>query len=151
MASPVGAIARGLVAGAVGTGVNTAYQVAVAKARDSESSEVPAEVGKRVIRGVFRRRFDDDNTEELNNAVHIAYGTGWGAAYGIPAANRAWSPTRSGLAFGSAVWGASLVELPAMKLAPPVWEQPPLEVLLDLSYHFVYGLGVATAFALLDR
>jgi uncharacterized membrane protein YagU involved in acid resistance len=53
--------------------------------------------------------------------------------------------------FGTTVWGASLVELPAMKLAPPVWEQPPAEVALDLSYHLVYGLGVAAAFAVLDH
>ncbi len=38
-----------------------------------------------------------------------------------------------------------------MKIAPPVWETPPLEVALDLSYHLVYGIGVAGAFALLDR
>jgi hypothetical protein len=38
-----------------------------------------------------------------------------------------------------------------MKLAPPVWEQPPLEVALDLSYHVVYGTAVAACFALLER
>jgi hypothetical protein len=49
--------------------------VAVAKARDSDPSTTPAEVGKRVMRGVFQRRVGDDRTEELNNAMHAVYGT----------------------------------------------------------------------------
>lgn len=38
-----------------------------------------------------------------------------------------------------------------MRLAPPVWEYPPTEMALDLSYHLVYGLGVAGAYGLLER
>lgn len=38
-----------------------------------------------------------------------------------------------------------------MKIAPPVWQTPPLEIALDLSYHLIYGLGVAAAYALVDR
>jgi hypothetical protein len=151
MSTPLAAIGKGLVAGAVGTGLMTVYQGAVAKLREAEPSTTPAEVGKRVIRGVFQRPVDEERTEELNNAVHAAYGTGWGGAYSIVAADRVKRPARAGILFGTTVWGASLVELPAMKLAPPVWEQPPAEVALDLSYHLVYGLGVAAAFAVLDH
>ena len=42
-----------------------------------------------------------------------------------------------------------MIELPAMKLAPPVWEYPPLELVLDVSYHLVYGATVAAAYAAL--
>ena len=38
-----------------------------------------------------------------------------------------------------------------MKLAPPVWEYPPTELGLDVSYHLVYGLATATAFGALSR
>ena len=38
-----------------------------------------------------------------------------------------------------------------MKLAPPVWEYPPKELMLDASYHLVYGVAVAGAYAVLDR
>lgn len=55
------------------------------------------------------------------------------------------------LAFGTAVWGASLVELPAMGLAPPVWEMPSTSIALDLSYHLVYGAGVAAGYAAVNR
>jgi hypothetical protein len=147
--TPAGAVARGLAAGVAGTAAMTLYQTAMAKLRASESSTVPAEVGKRLIRGVLHRRFDEANTPLLNNAMHWSYGTAWGAADGlsdglqrIPAAPR-------GLAFGGLVWGTSLIELPAMKLAPPVWEYPPLELALDVSYHLVYGTAVALTYSAL--
>ncbi len=38
-----------------------------------------------------------------------------------------------------------------MKLAPPMWEYPPLELALDVSFHLVYGAGVAGAYAVLSR
>ena len=70
--------------------------------------------------------------------MHWLYGTGWGTLYGL-AARR---PTL-GLAFGTIVWGASLVELPAMGLAPPVWRMPPSSIAPDLGFHLVYGVAVA--------
>ncbi|MGI8715512.1 MAG: DUF6789 family protein [Solirubrobacteraceae bacterium] len=149
--SPLVAVARGFAAGAVGTAVMTGYQLAVAKVRGSESSGAPAEVGRRIIEGVLQREVPPDRMEGLNNAMHVLYGTSWGPVYGIVQASLGRPPIHHGALFGVVVWTASLIELPAMKIAPPVWETPPLEVALDLSYHLVYGIGVAGAFALLDR
>ena len=73
--SPLAVVARGLAAGVAGTTAMTVCQTAVAKLRGTEPSTIPAEGGKRVIRGVFHRRFDDDHTSALNNAMHWAYGT----------------------------------------------------------------------------
>jgi hypothetical protein len=124
-----------LAAGAAGTAAMTVYQTAVPKARGTEASTTPAEVGKRVIRGVFHRRFDEDRTELLNNAMHWGYGTSWGAFCALTDGLADVALVGRGLAFGTLVWSASLIELPAMKLAPPVWEYPPLELALDVSYH----------------
>jgi hypothetical protein len=146
---PIGAVARGLAAGVAGTAAMTVYQTAVAKVRGSEASTTPAEVGKRVIRGVFHRRFDEDRTSLLNNVMHWGYGTSWGAAYALTDGLGDVGVVPRGLGFGTGVWGASLIELPAMKLAPPVWEYPPLELALDVSYHLVYGVAVAAAYAAL--
>jgi uncharacterized membrane protein YagU involved in acid resistance len=49
------------------------------------------------------------------------------------------------------VWGASLVHLPAMGLAPPVGQYPPEELASDVAFHVVCGIGVATAYEVLDR
>ncbi len=147
--SPLGAVARGLLAGAAGTALMTAVQTAVAKARDQEASTTPAEVGRRVIEGVLHREVGEDKTGLLNNAMHWSYGTSWGAVYGLAQGTLHARAPRHGLAFGTAVWSASLIELPAMQLAPPVWEYPPAELALEVGYHLVYGLGVAGAYALL--
>lgn len=149
--TPLGAVVRGVVAGAGGTVVMTGYQVAVAKLRDSDSSSAPAEVGRRIIEGVFQREVPEDWMDGLNNAMHALYGTSWGPVYGLAQSSLELPVAHHGALFGTLVWAASLVELPAMKIAPPVWKTPPLEVALDLSYHLVYGLGVAATFALLDR
>lgn len=149
--TPLGAVAKGLVAGAIGTGVMTAYQLAVAKAMGSEGSDVPGELGKRVIEGVFQRPVAEEEKQKLTNPVHALYGTSWGAVYGLVQGTLRPGSGKHGVGFGTAVWGASLVQLPAMGLAPPVWEMPPQTVALDLSYHLVYGLGVATAYAAIDR
>jgi hypothetical protein len=136
--TPIRGLRRGLLAGVAGTAAMTAVQTGYYKATGAEPSSTPAEVGKRIIRGVLQRSFDDRHENALNHAMHWAYGTGWGALYGL-AARR---PTR-GLAFGALVWGASLVELPAMKLAPPVWEMEPASVAPDLGFHLVFGAAVA--------
>jgi len=149
--SPLAAVAKGVAAGAVGTAAMTGYQLAVAKVRHSESSSAPAEVRRRIIEGVFEREAPEHRMDALNNAMHVLYGTSWGPVYGIAQASLDLPPIHHGALFGAVVWAASLIELPAMKIAPPVWETPPLEVALDLSYHLVYGIGVAGAFALLDR
>jgi len=151
--TPLGAVGRGLLAGAVGTAAMTAVQTAVAKARGEEASTTPATVAKRVGEGVLHRDVPDDEatTQKLNQAMHWSYGTTWGAVYGLAQGTREASVARGGPAFGAFVWGASLLQLPAMKLAPPVWEYPPLELALEVGYHVVYGLGVAAAYAALDR
>ena len=149
--TPLGAVIKGLVAGAIGTAVMTAYQLAAAKAMGSGSSNVPGEVGKRVLEGVFQREVSDEQVEKLTNPVHVIYGVSWGPLYGIVQSSLSRGSGRHGLAFGTAVWGASLVQLPAMKLAPPVWEMSPSSIALDLSYHLVYGIGVAAAYAAIDR
>ncbi|MBA3370485.1 MAG: hypothetical protein H0T96_03410 [Thermoleophilaceae bacterium] len=149
--TPLGAVIKGLVAGAIGTAVMTAYQLAVANAMGSGPSNVPGEVGKRVLEGVFQREVSDEQVEQLTNPVHVIYGVSWGPLYGIVQSSLSRGSGRHGLAFGTAVWGASLVQLPAMKLAPPVWEMSPSSIALDLSYHLVYGIGVAAAYAAIDR
>ncbi len=129
---------RGAIAGIAGTAAMTAGQTLYYRITGSEPSSTPAEVGKRLIRGVLHRDIDDEHTDALNNGMHWLYGISWGTLYGL-AVRR---PT-SGIAFALTVWGASLIELPAMKLAPPVWETPPSAIAPDLGFHLLYGVAVA--------
>jgi hypothetical protein len=147
--TPLGAVARGLTAGVAGTAAMTAAQSAFYKAQGYEPSTTPAEVAKRIIRGVFHRRVDEQKTQALNNAMHWTYGTSWGVVYGLAQGTVHARAARHGLLFGSLVWGTSLIHLPAMKLAPPVWKYEPAQIASDLSFHLIYGEAVALAYGAL--
>lgn len=127
----------------------TAAQTAFYKIRGEEPSTTPAEVGKRIIRGVLHRTVDDSRTDLLNNVMHWSYGSGWGIAFGLVQGTIHRRPVPAGLGFGGAVWAASLVQLPAMRLAPPVWEYPPSLLASDIGFHLVYGATVGVPYAAL--
>jgi hypothetical protein len=59
-------------------------------------------------------------------------------------------PVAGGLAFGTGVWGAAYAELIPLGIYEPPWKVPKRELAIDLSYHLVYGLAVAGAYAALD-
>lgn len=146
--SPAGAVARGLLAGAAGTAAMTAAQTAYYQATGSESSDTPFQVAKRIIEGVLQREVPEGSEEALNTGMHVLYGTSWGVPYAIVSGSHA-RPRPilpSAIKLGVAVWGASLVQLPAMQLAPPVWEYDPKSLATDVGFHVVYGLGAALAF-----
>lgn len=171
--TPLGALARGLAAGLAGTAAMTAYQEAVSrvKRRASSGSEsgsqgsearggqrdpwseapAPAQVGRRILAGMFEREVPPERIGLVTNVVHWTYGTAWGSAYGLVQGTIRARPAPAGAVFGTAVWGASYVLLPAMNLYKPIWEYRPKTLALDLSYHLVYGLVVAAAYRRLEK
>lgn len=140
-ATPLGAIVRGLVAGMAGTAAMTAYERAILEARGSEPSTVAGDVAKRLAQGVFQGQLSEQQIELAGGGMHFLYGTSWGALYGATQATFHHQPVLHGLAFGTFLWGLSLLGTPALNLAPP----------LPLSEHLVYGLGVAGAYSFLER
>jgi hypothetical protein len=58
---------------------------------------------------------------------HWLHGYELGRLHAIVEASRRSRRARDAPLFGAAVWGASLVHLPAMRLAPPVWEYAMLD------------------------
>lgn len=127
----------------------TATQMGYLKLKGQESSDTPAQVGKRIIEGVLQREVPESRMPLLNNVMHVLYGTSWGAVYGIAQESLHLPTARHGVLFGTLVWGASLVELPAMKLAPPVWDYSPATLLPDIGFHLIYGSAVAGAHRLM--
>jgi hypothetical protein len=149
--SPLRAVATGVAAGAAGTAAMTTAQTTYYKKTGGRPSTTPAEVAKRIIRGVLQRDVSDDKTDILNNATHWSYGTTWGALLGIVAGSSSAPPppVRTGIAFGVFVWAAGTLVLNAMQLAPPVWKWDRKAIGSDLGFHLVYGVTAATAFRLL--
>ena len=170
--TPLGAVARGLAAGAVGTACMTLAQELSARLQSSQSDDqqgddqqgddqqnrdawaqasMPAKVARRISRGVFERDVPPERIPLLTNAVHWAYGTAWGAVYGLVQETFGGRPLRRGVAFATGVWAMSYVQLVPMGLYEPPWRYPRKDVAMELSYHLAYGLGVAGAYPVLDR
>jgi len=164
--TPLQAVATGLAAGVVGTGFMTAWQELAAKLTSSpqddaperqeqdpwEAASAPAKVAKRIGEGVFHKPVSPELIPLLTNAMHWGYGTGWGTIYGLAAGSARSGPgLTAGAAFGTIVWLMSYFQLVPMGLYDPPWKTPPEELALDLSYHLVYGTGVASAYRLLHR
>lgn len=165
--TPLSAVARGVAAGIAGTGLMTAWQLLSARLQSSaeeqsaeadqsgddpwESASAPAKVAKRISEGVLDQPVSADRIPLLTNAMHWGYGTAWGALYGIAAGGRSASGPKAGLAFGTIVWLASYAQLVPMGLYEPPWKYAPKDIGMELSYHLVYGFGVAGAYAVLSR
>jgi hypothetical protein len=163
--TPLGAVARGLVAGAAGTVAMDALQYAryrrghgdegfeqweSSSGLDSwDHAPAPAQVGKRLVEGLFNRRLPAQRARLVNNVTHWAYGILGGVQYGIVAGSLHTQRIRYGLPFGASVWAAGYVVLPAAKLYEPIWDYDRVTLTKDLSAHLVYGLGTATALRLL--
>ena len=99
--APLCAVARGLLAGAIGTAVMTAWQEFSTKLQSSaesggesatgsgapepqdpwEQASVPAKVGRKLVEGVFDYHLPPEQAGLLTNAMHWGYGTSWGVLY----------------------------------------------------------------------
>jgi hypothetical protein len=163
--TPLGAVARGLIAGAAGTIAMDA--VLYARYRRGHGEErfepwefssgldgwekapAPAQVGKRLVEGLFERELPPERARLVNNVTHWAYGILGGLQYGIVAGSLPTPRIRYGLPFGASVWAAGYVVLPAAKLYEPIWKYDRVTLTKDLSAHLVYGLGTATVLRLL--
>ncbi len=165
--TPVGAVVRGLAAGAVGTAVMDAFLFAryrrgggksgfsewesSAGLSNWEDAPAPAQLGKRIVEGVFEVKLPPTRARLVNNVMHWAYGILNGGQYGLVAGSLPTQRIRYGLPFGASVWASSYVILPAAKLYDPIWKYDRKTLANDLSAHLVYGLGTAAALQMLTR
>ena len=163
--TPARAIARGLIAGTIGTAAMDAFLFAryrreggksafgewesSAGVTSWEDAPAPAHVGKRLFEGLFDVQLPSTRARLVNNVMHWAYGIGNGAAYGIVAESLRAPRVLYGVPFGATVCTSSYVILPAMKLYEPIWKYDRVTLAKDLSAHLVYGLATATALRLL--
>jgi hypothetical protein len=165
--TPIGAVIRGLVAGAFGTAAMDALLFSRYRRGGGDgafadwelssgltswdSAPAPAHVGKRILEGLFQRELPPSRAPLVNNVMHWGYGMLNGAQFGIVAGSLRQPRIRYGLPFGAAVWGGDYVILPAAKLYEPIWKYDRKTLANDLSAHLVYGLATATGMRVLSR
>jgi hypothetical protein len=124
----------------------TSAQVWLYGMTGGEASDAPAKVGERLL-GVLGVKVRKEQRPALNTAMHVLYGSSWGAPFGL-AFGRGERPPGpvQGLVFGANVWAVSLAMLPALGLADAPWKQPVSALAQDLGFHLVYGTVTAAAY-----
>ena len=160
--TPLGAVLRGVIAGAVGTVAMDTVWFARHR-RDGgrggfvewqfgsgsetwEDAPVPAQVGKRLAEGFLQRELKPERARLVTSIVHWATGVLWGAAYGVAAGSSGRRSIRGGVPFGLLVWTSGYVILAPSGLYKPMWEYDAVTLWKDASAHVAYGLGTAAAF-----
>lgn len=149
--SPLGALGRGLIAGAAGTAALTASQFVAAKLTGGEMPTAAGVVAKRISEGVFEQQVPEDRFPVLNQAMHWGYGCAWGGVYGMAQATLRLPVPHHGFLFGALVGAAATAELPVLGLMPPPTQVPPSALALNTLHHLVYGLATAGTFHALSR
>lgn len=160
--TPLGALARGVAAGAVGTLAMDVWlygryrrgggtQRFGAWERSSgltgwEDAPAPAQIGRRLVEGLLLRELAPRRAALTNNLTHWGYGMLGSAQYGLAAGSLRSRHALYGLPFGAALWAAGYVILPLAKLYEPIWRYDRRTLTEDLAAHLVYGLATAAAF-----
>ena len=165
--SPLGALVRGVVAGAAGTAamdllMYRRYQRAggaqalaewefSAGLEDWDRAPAPAHVGRRLVEGLFQVELAPQWARLTSNVMHWGYGMSWGAQYGIVVGSARSPRPVYGLVLGPVAFGTGYVVLPLMKLYKPIWEYDRETLANDLSAHLTFGVVTAGAFWVLSR
>jgi hypothetical protein len=160
--APIGALARGMVAGALGAAAQSIFFTAT-KRWAPEPTSVPKGLGKpepeaeeesslqtvarRTVEGLMRRDpLGDEEKAAAGKAIHYLFGAVWGGVYALCRESFRISP----LLFGAGVWMASdNLLLPAFRVAAWPQHYSLREHHYALQAHFAYGLSTAAAYALL--
>jgi hypothetical protein len=163
--TPLGALTRGVVAGAAGTAAMDLVMYRryrreggaqglvewefSAGLEDWDGAAAPAQVGRRVVEGLFQVELAPRWARLTNNVMHWGYGLAWGVQYGLVAGSSRSRRRGYGPALGAVAFATGYVILPLAKLYKPIWEYDAPTLAKDLSAHLVYGVVTAEAFRLL--
>lgn len=160
--TPLGAVARGLLAGAAGTAAMDAYWYVRYRTGGGTSSPLrweftaeedwdkisaPGQVGRRLIEGFTQKPLAPRWAPLVNNVMHWGYGLGWGSVYGLITGSRRGRSALLGAPFGTSVWLTGYAVLPLGKLYKPLWEYDAPTLARDLGGHLLYGVATAATFS----
>lgn len=113
---------------------------------DWDDAPAPAQVGRRVVEGLFRVELSPQWARLTNNVTHWGYGVQWGGVYGLVAGSVRRPRAVYGLVLGPVVWLSGYVVLPLAKLYKPIWEYDARALAKDLGAHLVYGAATGAVF-----
>lgn len=141
------AIGAGLLAGLAGTAAITVSQMIEMKITGRKASNTPIEAASKVLDVTA---VSEEKKPKVSQEVHWAYGTTWGIARGILSLTglKGWA---ADLAHFASVWGAALVMLPSLKVAPPIQEEEPKTIGIDILHHAVYAVAAGLVYDMITK
>jgi hypothetical protein len=164
-ATPLGALGRGFLAGAAGTGTEGLFFQATSRLapkpppdafrppEHEQLGESPTEtVARRWVGGLMARgQLTRKEKARIGQVIPFAFGAAWGGIYGLLAETFPFLRTPlGGASYGSLVWAASNnALLPAFRLSGPPQKYPLKSHAYLLAAHVAYGLGLWTAYEVL--
>ena len=162
---PLQVVARGLAAGLVGTACMTVLQEVMARRHRRavamghpmedidpwERAPAPAKLARMVSERALHLEIPAERISFFTNAVHWAFGAQMGIAYALVQTLARGRPTSRGPLFGLAVWAQSYATLVPLGLYKWPWHYRAGAITKDVSYHLLYGSGVAAGYQLVTR
>ncbi len=134
--SIVGAVGRGMIAGALGTVAMTVTQRAEMAMTERKPSTVPGQVGAHLIPG--KDPDDDADVRQLNAGVHWGHGIMMGAVRGLLDAAGLRGPAASGAHF-ALLWVSDAVLYRSLGIADVPWRWTGREIATDVAHKGVYA------------
>jgi hypothetical protein len=116
-----------------------------------EHAPAPAKLAKLVLEGVFHREVPAERIAFFTNAVHWGFGAQMGIAYALLQTFSSGKPALRGPLFGLGVWAQSYATLVPLGLYRWPWHYRAGAIAKDVSYHVLYGSGVAAGYKFLTR
>lgn len=163
--TPLGAVTRGIIAGACGSAAQSLFFKATESVTPSsppgvfeppdpiqENESSPETVARRAIESfALRGEMSARAKQRGGHLVHYSFGATWGGTYALARESTPWMSTPLGIiAFSTGVWAfADNALLPAMRLAAPPTRYPPKVHAYALAAHWVYGASVAAVYGVL--
>ena len=157
--SPLGALGRGLLAGAIGAGAQSLFFV-LTKRWTPQPTRLPEGEGKpegndvsaleavagRTVEGLMKRTLDPEQKPRVAGAIHYLFGAMWGGLYGLARESFRFPPQL----FAVLVWALSdNLFLPAFRLAAWPHRYAAREHRYALQAHLAYGMATAGSYAVL--
>lgn len=139
----LGAITRGMVAGAVGTIAMTISERLEMAVTGREASQVPGQVGAHLLPG--RDPDAQPDVEALNSPVHWAHGVGMGALRGLLDVGGVRGPTATAAHF-ALFWGADAALYRGQGIADVPWRWSGDELASDVLHKGVYAVATGAVY-----
>jgi hypothetical protein len=163
--SPLGAVARGLIAAAAGTAAMDTQQYLQYRSGSGtkdiltwefggisswDDVSTPGQVGKRIAEAWTGRPLSPRWAQLTNNLMHWGFGVQWGLPFGLVAGSTSLPAPVLGPPFGAAVWLFGYAVLPLGGFYQPLWAYDARTLARDLFHHVLYGAVTGITFEVLS-